>query len=87
MIIDKSGPDSTQEEINKYLMLSGISIYLAGIWIVNLNYWGCSQYIITQRALGADLKTTRKGILFAGFLKLLMSIIVMLQGIAAYVIV
>jgi SSS family solute:Na+ symporter len=51
---------------------------------VNLNYWGCNQYI-TQRALGADLQTARKGILFAGFLKLLMPIIVMLPGIAAYV--
>jgi SSS family solute:Na+ symporter len=51
---------------------------------VNLNYWGCNQYI-TQRALGADLQTARKGILFAGFLKLLMPIIVMLPGIAAFV--
>jgi SSS family solute:Na+ symporter len=49
-----------------------------------LNYWGCNQYI-TQRALGADLQTARKGILFAGFLKLMMPIIVMLPGIAAYV--
>ncbi len=53
------------------------------MWIVNLNYWGCNQYI-TQRALGADLKTAREGILFAAFLKLLMPIIVVLPGIAAY---
>jgi SSS family solute:Na+ symporter len=59
-------------------------MYFAGQWIVNLNYWGCNQYI-TQRALGADLKTARTGILFAGFLKLFMPIIVMLPGIAAYV--
>lgn len=84
MIVDKPGPGATQEEINKYLMLPGIGMYLAGIWIVNLNYWGCNQYI-TQRALGADLNTARKGILFAGFLKLFMPIIVMLPGIAAYV--
>lgn len=84
LIVDKPTADSTQEEINKYLMLPGIGMYLAGIWIVNLNYWGCNQYI-TQRALGADLKTARTGILFAGFLKLLMPIIVMLPGIAAYV--
>jgi SSS family solute:Na+ symporter len=55
------------------------------MWIVNLNYWGCNQYI-TQRALGADLKTARSGILFAAFLKLLMPVIVVLPGIAAYVI-
>lgn len=84
MIIDKPGPDSSQEHINKYLMLPGIAMYFAGIWIVNLNYWGCNQYI-TQRALGADLKTARTGILFAGFLKLFMPVIVMLPGIAAYV--
>ncbi|WP_199117857.1 sodium/solute symporter [Pedobacter sp. ASV28] len=84
MILDKPGPNASQGEINKYLMLPGIAMYFAGQWIVNLNYWGCNQYI-TQRALGADLKTARKGILFAGFLKLGMPIIVMLPGIAAYV--
>jgi len=54
------------------------------MWIVNLNYWGCNQYI-TQRALGADLKTARAGILYAAFLKLLMPVIVVLPGIGAYV--
>lgn len=84
LFVEKPGPGASQEDINKYLMLPGIGMYLAGIWIVNLNYWGCNQYI-TQRALGADLKTARIGILFAGFLKLFMPIIVMLPGIAAYV--
>lgn len=84
LIQEKPGPSATQEEINRYLMLPGIAMYFAGQWIVNLNYWGCNQYI-TQRALGADLKTARTGILFAGFLKLLMPIVVMLPGIAAYV--
>lgn len=67
-----------------YLDLPGLSVLIGGMWIVNLNYWGCNQYI-TQRALGADLKTARNGILFAAFLKLLMPIIVVLPGIAAYV--
>jgi solute:Na+ symporter, SSS family len=84
MILKKPTAASSQEDINKYLILPGIAMYFAGQWIVNLNYWGCNQYI-TQRALGADLQTARKGILFAGFLKLLMPIIVMLPGIAAYV--
>ncbi len=84
LIQEKPAADAPQEEINKYLMLPGIAMYFAGQWIVNLNYWGCNQYI-TQRALGADLKTARTGILFAGFLKLLMPIVVMLPGIAAYV--
>jgi solute:Na+ symporter, SSS family len=84
MILDKPTATSSQEYINKYLVLPGIAMYFAGQWIVNLNYWGCNQYI-TQRALGANLQTARNGILFAGFLKLLMPVIVMLPGIAAYV--
>ena len=84
MIFNKPTPQSSQLEINKYLILPGLAMYAAGQWIVNLNYWGCNQYI-TQRALGANLQTARTGILFAGFLKLLMPIIVMLPGIAAWV--
>ncbi|MDQ2753200.1 MAG: sodium/solute symporter [Bacteroidota bacterium] len=84
MIFEKPGPNASQRDINNYLTIPGLLSYAAGIWIVNLNYWGCNQYI-TQRALGADLQTARKGILFAGFIKLLMPVIVMLPGIAAYV--
>lgn len=71
-------------ENESYIDLPGLTVLVGGMWIVNLNYWGCNQYI-TQRALGADLKTARGGILFAAFLKLLMPIIVVLPGIAAYV--
>ncbi|WP_192822149.1 sodium/sugar symporter [Rufibacter sp. LB8] len=67
-----------------YMDLPGLSVLIGGMWIINLNYWGCNQYI-TQRALGADLKTARSGLLFAAFLKLLMPVIVVLPGIAAYV--
>ena len=84
MIIPKPTATSTQLEIDKYLTFPGLMSYLAGIWIINLNYWGCNQYI-TQRALGADLQTARTGILFAGMLKLLIPLIVMLPGIAAFV--
>ena len=84
MILSKPGAGTSQGEINKYLILPGIAMYFAGQWIVNLNYWGCNQYI-TQRALGANLPTARTGILFAALLKLMMPVIVMLPGIAAYV--
>lgn len=76
MIFKKDNPN--------YMDLPGLTVLIGGMWIVNLNYWGCNQYI-TQRALGADLPTARKGILFAAFLKLLMPVIVVLPGIAAYV--
>src|SRR6187399_64513 len=84
MIFDKPTATSTPDQVNHYSSLPGLAMLTAGMWVANLNYWGCNQYI-TQRALGADLKTARTGILFAGFLKLLMPIIVMLPGIAAYV--
>src|ERR1700744_1552377 len=75
MIFKKDNPN--------YVDLPGLSVLVGGMWITNLNYWGCNQYI-TQRALGADLKTARSGILFASFLKLLMPVIVVLPGIAVY---
>jgi len=86
MILAKPDETSPQDYINKYLILPGILMYIAGQWIANLNYWGCNQYI-TQRALGANLKTARTGILFAALLKIMMPVIVMLPGIAAYVLV
>lgn len=73
-----------KKENANYMDLPGLTVLIGGMWIVNLNYWGCNQYI-TQRALGADLKTARAGLLFAAFLKLLMPVIVVLPGIAAYV--
>ena len=76
MILKKDNPN--------FISLPGLTVLIGGMWIVNLNYWGCNQYI-TQRALGADLPTARTGILFAAFLKLLMPVIVVLPGIAAYV--
>ena len=84
MIFDKPGAGATQKQIDDYSSLPGLAMMAAGMWVANLNYWGCNQYI-TQRALGADLKTARTGILFAAFLKLLMPILVVLPGIAAYV--
>ena len=73
------------DKTNKYYPeLPGLSVLIGGMMVNNLAYWGCNQYIV-QRALGADLKTARKGILFAAFLKLLIPIIAVLPGIAMYV--
>lgn len=67
-----------------YKDLPGLSVLIGGMWINNLNYFACNQYI-TQRALGADIKTARAGLLFAAFLKLLIPIIAVLPGIAMFV--
>ncbi len=73
-----------KEDSPHYKDLPGLSVIIGAMWINNLAYWGCNQYII-QRTLGADLNTARKGILFAAFLKLLVPLIVVVPGIAAYV--
>ena len=68
-----------------YKELPGLSVLIGGMWIANLSYWGFNQYII-QRALAAkNLAEAQRGILFAGFLKLLMPVIIVLPGIAAVV--
>jgi len=77
-------PDGKGGLEDAYNKLPGLAVIIGAMWIANLSYWGFNQYI-TQRALGADLKTARSGLLFAAFLKLLMPVIVVLPGIAAYV--
>lgn len=67
-----------------YKDLPGLTVIIGAMWINNLAYFGCNQYII-QRSLGASLPTARKGILFAALLKLLIPIIVVIPGIAAFV--
>jgi SSS family solute:Na+ symporter len=72
-------------ENEHYMSLPGISVLIGGMWIMNLSYWGFNQYII-QRALGAkSLQEAQKGIAFAAFLKMLMPIVVVLPGLALFV--
>jgi SSS family solute:Na+ symporter len=79
MILDPSNPN--------YKNLPGISVILGGMWIMNFSYWGFNQYI-TQRALAAKtLDDAQKGIALAAYLKILMPIIVVLPGIAAFVLI
>lgn len=67
-----------------YGTMPGIWTLLGGLWILHLNYWGFNQYII-QRALGAkDLPEAQKGLVFAAGLKLIMPLIIVLPGIAAF---
>jgi solute:Na+ symporter, SSS family len=68
-----------------YKLLPGVSILLGGMWIINLAYFGCNQYI-TQRALAAkDLEEAQRGMVFAGYLKMLMPLIVVAPGMAAFI--
>jgi SSS family solute:Na+ symporter len=60
------------------------TIFLLGIWIPNMFYWGFNQFI-TQRTLGArSLAAGQRGVVFAAGLKLLIPFIVVFPGIIAF---
>lgn len=60
-----------------------VAIFIGGLWIPNLFYWGFNQFI-AQRALGAkNLAEAQKGIFLAAALKLLIPFIIVFPGIMA----
>lgn len=77
MILDQTNPE--------YENLPGIAVLVGGMWVANLYYWGFNQYIIQRTLAAKSLGEAQKGILFAAFLKLLIPLIVVIPGIAAYV--
>ncbi|MEO9572128.1 MAG: sodium/sugar symporter [Polaribacter sp.] len=79
MILDESN--------DNYINLPGIWVLVGGLWVANLYYWGFNQYIIQRTLAAKSLKESQKGILLAAFLKLIIPLIVVVPGIAAYVMV
>ncbi|ULC58452.1 sodium/sugar symporter [Flaviramulus sp. BrNp1-15] len=76
------------DEANEnYINLPGIWVLIGGLWVANLYYWGFNQYIIQRTLAAKSLKESQKGILLAAFLKLIIPLIVVVPGIAAYVMV
>ncbi len=79
MILDKSNPE--------YKNLPGLGVLIGGLWVANLYYWGFNQYIIQRTLAAKSLRESQKGIVFAAFLKIIIPFIVVVPGIAAYVMV
>lgn len=77
MILDESNPE--------YKNLPGIGVLVGGLWVANLYYWGFNQYIIQRTLAAKSLRESQKGILMAAILKLIIPVIVVVPGIAAYV--
>jgi SSS family solute:Na+ symporter len=76
------------DESNAYYdMLPGIGVLIGGMWVANLYYWGFNQYIIQRTLAAKSLRESQKGILLAAGLKLIIPLIVVVPGIAAYVMV
>lgn len=78
MILDQSNP--------QFSNLPGIAVLIGGMWVANLYYWGFNQYIIQRTFASKSIDEAQKGLVFAGFLKLIIPFIVVIPGIAAYVI-
>ena len=62
----------------------GIAAVVGGVWLTNLCYWGFNQYIIQKGLAAKSINEAQKGLVFAGFLKILIPFIVCLPGICAY---
>ena len=76
MIIKQDNPS--------HFYLPGIRAIFGGIWIAGIYYFGANQYII-QKAFGAkSLKEAQRGMMFAGYLKLILPFVVVIPGIAAF---
>ncbi len=68
-----------------FIDLPGLAIIFGGMWLTNIGYWGFNQYIIQKGLAAKNLKHAKNGLIFAGYLKILIPIIVVIPGIAAYV--
>lgn len=67
-----------------YQYLPGIRAIFGGIWIAGIYYFGANQYII-QKAFGAkNLKEAQKGMVFAGYLKLILPFVVVIPGLVVF---
>lgn len=88
MIIEKGTmmiPDGKGGLKDAYMDLPGISVLIGGMWIANLYYWGSNQYIIQRALASKSLDEAQKGAAFAAFIKVFLPLIIVIPGIAAYV--
>ena len=72
---------ASQEAFNN---VPGIAAIVGGVWLTNLGYWGFNQYIIQKGLAAKNIDEAKKGLVFAGFLKILIPFIVVLPGICAF---
>lgn len=85
MVLEEFNNDGSKN-VN-YLNLPGVWVLIGGLWVANIYYWGFNQYIIQRTLAAKSLKESQKGILLAAGLKIIIPLIVVVPGIAAYVMV
>lgn len=69
----------------RFKELPGLAVIFGAMWLTNLGYWGFNQYIIQKGLAAKSLKEAKKGLIFAGYLKILIPLIVVIPGITAFV--
>ena len=76
---------ATGERFDIFKDLPGLALIFGAIWLTNIGYWGFNQYIIQKGLAAKNLHEAKKGLIFAGYLKILIPVIVVIPGITAYV--
>jgi len=87
MIIEKATifvPDGVGGKKDAFLDLPGLGVVLGSMWLTNFAFWGFNQFIIQRALAGKSLKEAQYGVVFAGYLKLLIPLLVVVPGIAAF---
>jgi len=82
-----SVPDGSGGTKDAFLDLPGVAVIVGAMWATNLGYWGFNQYIIQKGLAAKGINEAKRGLLFAAYLKILMPLIVVIPGIAAYVLI
>ncbi|MCU0389072.1 MAG: sodium/solute symporter, partial [Chitinophagaceae bacterium] len=77
-------PDGMGGQKDPFIDLPGLAVIFGAMWLTNIGYWGFNQYIIQKGLAAKDLHEAKKGLLFAGYLKILIPLIVIIPGITAY---
>lgn len=77
-------PDGSGGTKDAFLDLPGLGVVLGSMWLTNISFWGFNQFIIQRGLAGKSLKEAQYGVVFAGYLKLLIPVLVVLPGIAAF---
>jgi len=78
-------PDGTGGMKSAFEDLPGLAVIFGAMWLTNLGYWGFNQYIIQKGLAAKDLSNAKRGLVFGGYLKILIPLLVLIPGITAYV--
>ena len=87
MIIERGKvfvPNGTGGMKDAFQDLPGLGVVLGSMWLTNFGFWGFNQFIIQRGLAGKNIREAQYGVVFAGYLKLLIPLLVVIPGIAAF---